>query len=287
MPFKTRLGNLDLAVLSDGQYFVDAGAAFGIVPRALWESHAPDLDDHHRIPLGMNCLLLRSGDKLILIEAGVGDKPGGRRFASPAERGNLLSDLAALDVRPGDIDVVINTHLHADHCGWNTRIVDDTVVPTFPRAEYLISRMEWLAAVEPDERTRATYLADNFHPLADAGLLRLIAGETKVTDEVTIIPTPGHSEGHCSVVIASGGETAIYIGDIAQVGVQLERTAWVSAFDILPQLSMDTKRRLVQQAVDQQSLIIGVHLPFPGLGHMTPTGGGARWTPLPGTGAAS
>jgi glyoxylase-like metal-dependent hydrolase (beta-lactamase superfamily II) len=274
---KHRLGNLDLAVLSDGELYMDAGATFGIVPRVMWESHAGPLDNEHRMTLGLNSLLLRSQGKLILIETGVGDaKKPWRRRTSAVGKGTLIDDLASLDIRPEEIDVVINTHLHADHCGWNTRHDGDDLVPTFPNAEYVIMRDEWEAAIAPNERTRATYQAENLTPLSDKGLLRLPDGETKITDEVVVVPTPGHSAGHASVVIVSGGETAVYIGDIAQATVQLERTAWVSAFDILPLVSMETKKRLVEQAIEDQSLIIAVHAPFPGLGRMTRTPEGYR-----------
>lgn len=276
-----RLGNLDLAVLSDGEFYLDAGATFGLVPRVMWEPFAGPLDAMHRLTIGLNSLLLRSGGRLILIETGVGDKPGGwRNQASSTDKGTLLSDLASIGVAPEDIDVVINTHLHADHCGWNTRLVagpeGDVLAPTFPNAEYIVMRQEWDAAVAPNERTRATYLADNLLPVAETGRLRLLDGETRITDEVVVIPTPGHSAGHASIAIASGGETALYIGDIAQVAVQLERTAWVSAFDILPQVSMETKKRLVEQAIADQSLIIAVHARFPGLGRMVRTPEGYR-----------
>src|SRR5690606_12275247 len=197
---------------------------------------------------------------LILIETGVGDKASGwRRQSSPAEQGTLLTELDALGVRPEEVDVVLNTHLHADHCGWNTRYVDGELVPTFPNAAYMIVRDEWEAAIAPNERTRATYIEENLLPLRDKGRLELVEGETKVTDEVIIVPAPGHSAGHCAVVLASGGEKGIYVGDLAQVTVQLERTAWVSAFDILPLVTMETKKRLVEQAIEEGSLIIGVH----------------------------
>jgi glyoxylase-like metal-dependent hydrolase (beta-lactamase superfamily II) len=279
---KYRLGNLDLAIISDGLFHMDAGATFGIVPRIMWEPYAGQLDDRHRLNLGLNSLVLRSQGRLILIETGVGDKPGGwRRQSTPLAEGNLLSGLEGIGVRPEDIEVVINTHLHADHCGWNTRFVDGALVPTFPNAEYLIVRDEWDAAMAPNERTRATYLAENLLPLQEQGRLNLIDGETKVSDEVTIVPTPGHSAGHASVVLASGGETGIYIGDVAQAAVQLERTAWVAAFDILPLVAMETKKALVEKAIDDGSLIISVHAPFPGLGRLRRTEEGHRhWTPV-------
>jgi glyoxylase-like metal-dependent hydrolase (beta-lactamase superfamily II) len=178
--------------------------------------------------------------------------------------------------------VVINSHLHADHCGWNTMAgPDGQAVPTFPKARYLIQRGEYEAAMHPNERTRATYLAENFAPLEAAGQLELIDGEHSVTPEITVIDTRGHTEDHASVVLSSGGETAIYIGDMIQHHVQLERTAWVSSFDLLPLVSMETKRRIVERAVRERALVIAVHEPFPGLGRMTMTEDGKkRWEAL-------
>ena len=281
-PHTHHLGNLDLRILSDGTFYQDAGAVFGVVPRIMWERiAAPELDGEYRMPIGLNSLLVRSSGKLVLIETGVGDKEGHRRQASPAAEGNLIAALAALDIRPDEIDVVINTHLHADHCGWNTREDGDHTVPTFPRARYLIQRGEWEAATHPNERTRATYLSENLLPLEQAGVLELVDGELAVTPEITIIPTEGHTADHASVVLSSGGETALYIGDMVQHHVQLERTAWVSSFDVLPLVSMETKKRIVERAVRERALVISVHCPFPGLGHMTASDDGRKhWEPL-------
>jgi glyoxylase-like metal-dependent hydrolase (beta-lactamase superfamily II) len=278
-----RLGSLDLRILSDGTYYQDAGAVFGIVPRTMWERAAhPALDDQHRMGLGLNCVLVRSSGELVLIETGVGDKEGHRRQASPASEGTLLDALRTAGVRAEEIDIVINTHLHADHCGWNTRAGDGAnAVPTFPNARYLIQRGEWEAATHPNERTRATYVAENLLPLEAAGALDLVEGERTVTPEITIVSTRGHTEDHASVVLSSGGETAIYIGDMVQHHVQLERTAWVSSFDLLPLVSMETKKRIVERAIRERALIVSVHSPFPGLGRMSLDEDGKRhWEPV-------
>jgi glyoxylase-like metal-dependent hydrolase (beta-lactamase superfamily II) len=281
VPARHRLGNLHLAILSDGTYYQDAGAVFGIVPRILWERLKIPLNDRYQMPLGLNSLLLRSQGKTILIETGVGEK---ERPLGQTERtsGTLLDELAAVGVAPDDIDVVINTHLHADHCGWNTRKdAAGEYAPTFPRARYLIQRDEWKAATHPNERTRATYLAENMLPLDAAGCLDLVDGEMSVTDEVTIVPTLGHSHGHASIVLASGGESAVYIGDMIQHPVQLERAAWVSSFDIYPLEAMETKKRVVARAIAERQLVVAVHADYPGLGYMTEDGSGKRtWTPV-------
>ena len=282
MPARHRLGNLRLQILSDGQYYQDAGAVFGIVPRVMWERLGIELNERYQMALGLNSLLVSSRGKTVLIETGVGEKDRPRAQSTPLERGNLLDELHAAGVAPEDLDVVINTHLHADHCGWNTRRdAAGDYVPTFPRARYLVQRGEWEAATHPNERTRATYLAENILPLEAAGQLDLVDGETAVTDEITIVPTHGHTAHHASVVLASGGERAVYLGDMVQHPAQLERTAWVSSFDVYPLEAMEAKRAIVARAVAEHDLIVAVHYPFPGLGYMTGSGDGKRaWTPV-------
>jgi len=280
MPARHRLGNLHLQILSDGLYYQDAGAVFGVVPKVMWERLGIPLNDRHQMSLGLNSLLLQSHGKTILIETGVGDK---ERPLGQTERPggvSLLDELRAVGVAPDDVDVVINTHLHADHCGWNThKDGGGAYVPTFPRARYLIQRAEWDAATHPNERTRATYLTENMAPLEASGQLELLDGEMRVTDEVTIVPTHGHTQGHASVVLASGDEKAIYVGDMVQHPVQLERAPWVSSFDIYPLEAMETKKAVVVRAIAERQLVVAVHCAFPGLGYMTQTADGKnKWT---------
>ncbi len=279
MPAYHRLGALHLAVISDGTYYQDAGAVFGIVPRVMWERLGIEMNARYQMALGLNSLLVRSGGKTVLIETGVGEK---ERPLAQTERpaGTLLDGLRDAGVAPEDVDIVINSHLHADHCGWNTRAAGDGFVPTFPRARYIIQRAEWEAATHPNERTRATYLAENMLPLQASGQLELADGELQITDEITLIPTFGHSMGHASVVLASGGESAVYVGDMIQHPVQLERAAWVSSFDIYPLEAMETKKAVVGRAIDEQQLVIAVHADYPGLGRMSEAGGKRTWTPV-------
>ena len=219
----------------------------------------------------------------ILIETGIGGKPGDRDTATPADEGTLLTSLAALGVAPEDIDVVINTHLHADHCGWNTSTVDGAEGASCRRSRTLptvISAEEWDAATHPNERTRATYLARNLDPIADR--LELVDGEHAITDELIFVPAPGHTAGHSTVVIRSGQEWGVYLGDLAQHRAQLERTAWVSGLDILPLVSMETKRRLMDECIEAGALLMFCHGPYPGVGRMTRTPEGYRkWVDEP------
>ena len=265
-----QVGSLPITVVSDGRAWRDAGAVHGLVPRVMWERVTDDLNDRHQIPLGLNCLLLESDGKTVLIETGQGDKDFSplRERGEAVDHGLLLEELAALGVAPDDVDIVINTHLHSDHCGWNTRRVEGELRPTFPNARYIAQAAEWDFATHPNERTRATYLAENLLPVEEAGQLDLVEGETEITSDLTMIETPGHTADHASVVIRDGGETAVYIGDLVQHRVQLERTAWISAFDVLPLVSLETKKTLVRDAIAGNHLIIAVHTPFPGAGRL-------------------
>ena len=281
MPARHRLGDLHLNVLTDGVYFQDAGAVFGIVPRILWERLGIELNTRHQMALGLNSLLVESQGKTVLIETGVGEKD--RPLGQTERPGgvSLLEELASLGVPPEQVDIVINTHLHADHCGWNTKKQGDGWATTFPRARYLIQRGEYDACMHPNERTRATYFAENVEPLRQSGQLDLLDGETQVTGEITVIPTHGHTADHASVVLKSGGESAIYIGDMIQHPVQLERAPWVSSFDVYPLEAMETKKAVVGNAIANGELVIAVHCLFPGLGYMTEDSEGRRkWNPI-------
>jgi len=276
-----RFGNVNLYLINDGIMWMDGGGAYGLVPRVLWEKVTPP-DELNRIPAAMHCLLIESEGKRILVDTGLGDKltpKQKRNFGLVREEGmGLVAGLAALGLRPEDIDIVIDTHLHADHCGGNTRWADPEgkiAVPTFPRAEYWIQRLEWADACYPNERTQGTYFPENFRPLEERGQLRLLYGDTRVTSEVRCVVTRGHTRAHQSVIIESGGKTAIFLGDAVPRPVTLERIAWVAAYDVEPLESIETKRRLRDWAVEQEVLLIFEHDPQTPLGYLRYEGG--RW----------
>jgi glyoxylase-like metal-dependent hydrolase (beta-lactamase superfamily II) len=267
-PVRYRLGGLDLAIISDGYFLQDVGGVMGVVPRVMWEPVIGPPDATNRMHIPLNTLVVRSQGKTILIDTGVGAKLTEKQRAQqfPGDYGYLLRQLAQIAVKPEDVDAVINTHLHFDHCGWNTAQVHGRPLPTFPNAQYYIQRGEFDAAMKPNERTRGSYLPENYQPLNETGQLQLVEGEQHVTNEIVIVPAPGHTEDHAAVVISAGGETAIFVGDIAQHNVQLERAPWIAAFDTLPLVSLATKKRLVQQAIESNALVIGPHVAYPGAG---------------------
>jgi len=276
-----RLGDLELLVVSDGVLRQDAGAAFGLTPRVMWEPHVPDLDEDYRLGMGLNCMVVRGGGKTVLLETGVGGKTGRTPGAAGTEgSGALLQNLAREGIRPEDVDIVVNTHLHFDHAGGNTVTSDGKPAPAFPRARYLIQKGEWQVASRPNERTRATYLAENFEPLEDARQVELVEGEAEIIKGLRLLPAPGHTADHCIVEMDSGGELALYVGELAQHPVMLERIAWISAFDVLPLVSLETKKRVIERALERRALIVSVHAPYPGLRRLRLEEGKRRWEPL-------
>jgi glyoxylase-like metal-dependent hydrolase (beta-lactamase superfamily II) len=272
-----RLGALELLVVSDGVIRQDAGATFGLVPRVMWERYTPDIDDKNRIPVGLNSLLIRSDGKTILVDTGVGTKPVKAPGAMAVEQsGSLLENLRKEGVPPDEVDIVINTHLHFDHCGGNTTIEGGVPISAFPRARYFIAKDEWDTASHPNERTRGTYLSENFEPLSDARQVELVAGEAEPVAGVRLVPAPGHTEGHYVVELESGGQFGLCVGELSQLPVMLERLPWISAFDVLPLVSLSTKRRMMDWAVEKRALLHSVHAPFPGLGRLVVEEAGRR-----------
>lgn len=278
-----RVGAFDLAIISDGQIRLDGGAVFGLVPRVLWEPAigSDQVDAQHRIPLGLNCLLVRRGDDVLLIETGMGNKHDARvrEKIFPGDYGHLLEGLARVGLQPEDVTAVANTHLHADHCGWNTVVRDGELVPAFPRARYFVQAGEYEAATHPNDRTRATYFADNFVPLQRTGQLELVHDEAEIIPGVHFLPTPGHTADHAAVVLASNGETAIYTGDLVHHAVQIARPAWIPAFDILPLVTLETRKAFVERAIRERALIICTHQSFPGVGRLVEQDGTRRFLP--------
>lgn len=265
-----RLGNVELAIVSDGRWWLDAGGHFGVVPRVLWEPLIP-VDERHRVPMALNCLLIRSDGKTILVDTGLGSKltDKERDWYGLDSTVGLLQGFDELGVAPQDVDIVINTHLHSDHGGGNT-IFDGEgrPRPTFPKAEYWVQRLEWVDALHPNERTSRTYLPQNLLPIEESGQLRLLNGETRVTDEVRCIITPGHTQAHQSVVIESNEQKAIYLGDLAPWKENIEKLAWTSAADVTPLENLETKRAIRPWLVEEQVLLLFEHDPRMAAGYL-------------------
>ena len=258
-----RLGSSTLRFVSDGEYRLDGAGLFGLMPKTKWQELALP-DEHNRIRIQLFCLLIETEDQTILVDTGYGDKLSDteRSFMRLEGEGRLLASLAECGVAPPDIDIIINTHLHGDHCGGNTRHDErGEPVPTFPNALYHMQRIELAAALFPNERTRVTYHRENIEPVERAGQLRVLYGDTRLTDEVRVILTPGHTPAHQSVVIESGGQTAVFLADTAHWPLHMENLEVLTAFDVLPLTTLETKRGLARWAIETGALLIFNHHP--------------------------
>jgi glyoxylase-like metal-dependent hydrolase (beta-lactamase superfamily II) len=282
-----RVGKFELLVVSDGTIRQDAGATFGLIPRVMWEQYVPDLDEKYRLRVGLNSLVIRGAGKTVLVDTGCGSKPYRAPGAMGIDGGKLIANLRAEGIAPDEIDFVVNSHLHFDHCGGNTWNDDGSVLPTFPRARYVIQKGEWDAATHPNERTRGTYIAENFEPLEAAKQIELVEGDEDLVPGVRMVRAPGHTNDHAVVEIESEGDYALYIGELSQHPVQLERLAWISAFDIMPVVSLETKKRFVEKSLEKNATIVSVHHDYPGLGRLRREGKLRHWEPLNEKGAGT
>jgi methylmalonyl-CoA epimerase len=256
------LGNLELITLSDGFFRLDGGAMFGVVPKTLWEKRNPP-DDRNRITLGMRPLLVR-GEKTLLIDAGCGDKMDARSadIYGLDRSYHLDHALAGAAVAPEDIEIVVASHLHFDHVGGFTlRAPDGRLVPRFPRARYIVHRGEWDDATHPHERNRASYLPENFVPLAEAGVLDLVDDGTEMMPGVRYRRSGGHTTHHQVVTIESGGRTAIFAADMYPTSSHAP-DPWIMGYDLYPMDTLAFKRAFAREAMNREYLIFFEHDPL-------------------------
>jgi methylmalonyl-CoA epimerase len=253
------LGNLELVSVSDGLIRLDGGAMFGVVPKPLWSRKLP-ADERNRVSLSMRPLVVR-GARTMIIDAGVGDKEN-EKFHDifGLDRGRHLDHtLAEAGLSAEDIDIVLASHLHFDHAGGFTmRGRDGRVEPRFPRAQYIVRRGEWEDAMHPNARTRASYLAHNFEPLAEAGVLQLVDDDQMIMPGVRVQRTGGHTRDHQIITIESGGKTAVFAADLLPTTAHLP-DAWMLGFDLYPVETLSAKQRFIKQAIERDILVFFEH----------------------------
>jgi glyoxylase-like metal-dependent hydrolase (beta-lactamase superfamily II) len=256
---RTTLGDFELTILSDGEYFLDGGTFFGVVPKVMWQRKwAPD--EQNRLRAGLNSVLIRGGEKTVLIETGIGNKLSDKMKKIYAHEEKLLDSFAAAGVAPEEIDIVINTHLHFDHCGWNTIYKEGKPVPTFPNARYFVQEGEWRHGQLQTERDRISYISDNYNPLIESGQMTLINGDQEIAPGISVRVYPGHTGFMQAVIIKSQGKTACYISDLIPTIAHLD-LAWGMAFDLYPLETLANKKRFYSEAVPEKWLTIFTHDP--------------------------
>jgi glyoxylase-like metal-dependent hydrolase (beta-lactamase superfamily II) len=258
------LGDFELTIVSDGAYFLDAGSMFGVVPKSLWGKKV-QANERNLMVMGENSVLIRTGKKNVLVETGIGNKLGEKLKAiyEPGEK--LLENLSAVGLAPEDIHVVINSHLHFDHCGWNTVYRDGKAVATFPNAKYYAQRGEWEHGRRQLERDRVSYISDNYDPLVDSGQMQLLNGDAEILPGISVRLYPGHTKYMQAIMIESGGKTACYISDLIPTTAHLDLT-WVMSYDVYPLETIESRKRFYARAVPEKWLTIFTH------DHYTPWG---------------
>jgi glyoxylase-like metal-dependent hydrolase (beta-lactamase superfamily II) len=260
-----KLGRFTLHIIEAGMQRLDGGAMFGVVPKPLWSQRIPP-DDRNRIPLALRCLLVETGDALVLIDNGIGNKENEKfkdiyGVENEGDPTRLEDGLRAAGFEPDEIDIMIDTHLHFDHAGGNTFRDDDGQVRlSFPRARYLVQKGEWEFAHLRNERIQASYLPDNFDPVQAAGRFEFLEGNQEVVPGISVLRTPGHTPHHQSVVIHSEDETAIFLADVVPTSAHVP-LPWIMAYDVEPLVTLESKRSLWTRAREEEWLLVFEHDP--------------------------
>lgn len=262
------IGRLKVHAIQAGGQRLDGGAMFGVVPKPLWERRIK-ADERNRIQLGMRCLLIEHERGLVLIDNGAGNKenPKFHEIYGVENTGTngrtLLEDgLREVGARPEEIALMIDTHLHFDHAGGNTWIDGAGVVrPTFPNARYVVQRGEYEWATHTNERTAASYFPHNFEPIVAAGQYDFVTGETEIWPGIRLLPTPGHTPHHQSILIESDGAAAFYPADLMPTSSHVP-LPWIMGYDVEPLRTLETKRAILKRAVDEDWLLIFEHDAF-------------------------
>jgi len=260
-----RIGDIEIFFLTDGTVYVDAGGPFGLTPRALYRKYF-EPDANNMIPMSLTCLLVRAAGKTIVVDTGLGEKLTDKMKENwglarkPGE--GLIMALARHGIRPEAVDVVIDTHLHGDHCAGNTYFgPSGELLPTFPNARYVTQRREHQDATHPNERTRGTYYGINFQPLVESGQMALLDGDTEILPGIWGVLTPGHTPGHMAVRFESRDQHGLFVADLASYAVHFEKLAWMTAYDVEPLVTLETKRIWQQWALRTNAALLFQHDP--------------------------
>jgi len=255
------LGDIEVRHIHGGHFYLDGGAMFGVVPKPLWEKKSRP-DSRNRIRLAASSLLVRAANKNVLIETGNGTKwtPKLRDIYGIDDHDALTENLAAAGVTPNQIDLVINTHLHFDHAGGNTRIVDDKPVPSFPNAQYIVQAAELAHAANPTERDRASYFDEDFLPMRQSGQWKLISGDSEILPGISVTRIPGHNADIQAVKLTGAGKTMVFVADLFATRHHVP-LPWIMAYDLYPLQTLETKRKWIQNIVEEGSTVVFGHDP--------------------------
>jgi glyoxylase-like metal-dependent hydrolase (beta-lactamase superfamily II) len=277
-----KIGDVTVTRVVESTPVLDPSAFFPVSTPDDWARHREWLvpnfvDENGQVLLSIHMLVVESRGQTIVVDCCVGD--GKTLPYDLGPRAGFLDELRAAGYDPAAVDTVLCTHLHFDHVGWNTRLVDGQWVPTFPNARYLFGRVEWEHWSASVDEEPVHVLAESVRPVVDAGLSQLVESDHRITDEVWLEPTPGHTPGHHSVRISSGGAEAVITGDMTHHPVQIAEPHWGISADVDPARATETRRKFVDQYGGTPVLVIGTHYAGPTAGHIVSEGGAWRFVP--------
>jgi glyoxylase-like metal-dependent hydrolase (beta-lactamase superfamily II) len=255
-----QLGDYEIYIFAENRWRIDGGAMFGVVPKVIW-GKLVESDEFNRVKLDTNILLLKSDKGNIIVDSGMGDTLTDRqkKIYGINNDSTLEESLNSFGLKPEDIDMVILTHLHLDHSGGTVKLDKERKkIPTFPNARHVVQKKEFEDAINPDERTAATYIPENFLMLKEKSLLDLVDGEKEILQGIKVLPTGGHSNGHQVVLIQSPGETILCPGDIIPTRNHL-KIPYVASVDTHPLETMKVKKKFIKKAIDDGWMIAFDH----------------------------
>ncbi len=264
---RASVGDFEITVLTDGFFYLDGGAMFGVIPKPLWRKRAP-ADAENRILLGTNTVVMRDGKRTIVIETGIGDKLSEKQRNIYAAKALLPAAFEAAGIAPESVDMVINSHLHFDHSGWNTRRDGaGKLTATFPNARYFAQRGEVEDGRRQRERDGVSYMADNYEPLVASGQMTLLDGAAEIAPGIRVELFPGHTPQLQAIHIESGGEHACYISDLIPTSAHLDLT-WGMGYDLDPLTVIEQRKRFYARAIPEQWLVLFTHDHHTPFGHV-------------------
>lgn len=274
---RQQVGNAEIIALQDSWTAMPPSMFYPDVPADAWVGYGEFLDGDGNLTLNLGAWLVASEGDTILVDTGLGGRPAPMPLKEDTALPSVMEEAG---VMPEEVDTVVYTHLHFDHTGWTTIDDDGAAVPLFPNARHVVQQTEWDYWTGSDELRAAAQYDNVLDPIESAGLLDLVEGEHAVTSELVTVPTPGHTPGHVSFVLASAGERAYLIGDAAHQPVQVCEDGWCAGADVDKVASAASRKALMARIEEEGALIASGHFPFPGLGHAVAGDGGRTYRPL-------
>lgn len=275
------IGKIKITGLRDGYFYLDGGAMFGVVPKILWEKKFKP-DEQNRIRLGLNTLLVETPQHNILIETGIGENLPQKfmKYYLVERNPGLMENIKRkAGLKPEDIDFVINTHLHFDHCGGNTIKKNSKFTTAYPKAKYIIQKGEWNYALNPSPKDKPSYLEHNFLPLREESQLELVEGNNVICEGVEVVLVPGHTANHQCVKISDGDKTVFFMGDLVPTSGHIS-LSYIMSYDLFPLQTLESKRKYYRIAIEEDWIFAFNHDPDNFFGKVKEEKGKFIYSPL-------